>query len=118
MCTDMSTRAPSSPPAFLSSVLWSWLSLAASVISGLILTPYMLKSLGATAYGVWILGFAVAESYWLFDFGIRSATTHFSARSGAAADPSQLSQVISTSMVYFGAVGLFVLGTTTAALHW
>jgi O-antigen/teichoic acid export membrane protein len=110
--------APQSPqPAFVVSVLWSWLGLAASLISGLVLTPFMLRKVGATGYGVWTLVFALAESYWVFDFGIRSATTHFSARYRAVSDDQGLNELINTSLAYFAIIALLFLAVIVAAVH-
>jgi O-antigen/teichoic acid export membrane protein len=96
--------------------LWSWLGLTSNIISGLLLTPFVLKRLGSSAYGVWTLVFALTETAWLFDFGIRSATAHFTSRAHAWGDHAEFNRILNTSTAFFTAAGTVVAGGVTLIL--
>ena len=103
-------RVPvSTGPGLVRSVLWSWLGIGATLLSGLIVTPLVLKSVGAANYGIWMLVFAFAESAWMFDLGLRSATSHFLARATATGDDAEINRILSTSLVFFVSLGVCVL---------
>ena len=82
------------------------------------MTPVILKSIGARAYGVWAIVFALSESAWLFDFGIRSATAHFAARAHASNDFNALDRIISTSVVFFSVAGFLLVVAAALILRF
>jgi O-antigen/teichoic acid export membrane protein len=97
---------------FFNNVLWSWLGVAVTVISGIFLSPYLIHKLGDQGYGVWVLVFGLIENYWVFDLGLRSATVKYSAHYRAIGQPGKINEVLNTGVMYFSALALALLVAT------
>ncbi|HVV44992.1 MAG TPA: hypothetical protein VHC72_07290, partial [Bryobacteraceae bacterium] len=73
------TTTPSEPSAqrtqrYLTNVLWTWMGVAAGIVSAILLQPYVIRKLGDIDVSIWMLVLSVVEYYWLIDLGFRSAT--------------------------------------------
>ncbi len=97
---------------FFKNVLWSWLGVAATIASGIFLSPYLIRKLGNEGYGIWVLAFGLMENYWLFDLGLRSATVKYAAHYRATGEVDKINAVISTGVAYFSALAFALLGGT------
>ena len=97
---------------FVTNVLWSWTGVAASLLTGLWLSPFIIKKLGDEGYGVWALVFSFVEYYWLLDLGFRSATLKYSAHYRATGENDKVNDVINTGLAYSGATGLVMICAT------
>jgi O-antigen/teichoic acid export membrane protein len=91
----------------------SWLGLAVNVVTGLIVSPYILHKLGDEAFGLWVLVFAITGYYGLFDFGIRSSVIRYVARFRAIGEHEELNRLVNTTLFSYSCIG-FVLLTITA----
>jgi len=69
------------------------------------LSPFIVKHLGATAYGVWSLLVALVGYLGLLDFGVRGAVTRFIAQHHAVGDNKAASGIASGAVVLFGCAG-------------
>src|SRR5262249_43044989 len=67
MTTGSTTALGGRGRRFITNVLWNWMGTAASLFTGLILSPILIRKLGPDGYGVWALSFAMADYYWFFD---------------------------------------------------
>src|SRR2546430_2245373 len=65
---------------FVINVLWSWLGVAVNVVVGLVLSPYIVRTLGTERYGIWALVFGLLDYIWFFDLGMNTAVVNFVAR--------------------------------------
>src|SRR5215475_1599394 len=103
------SRAPA-PQAhrLITNVLWSWTGVAASLFQGVVITRFLVRSLGEEQYGIWLLIFSILDYFWFFDFGLNTAVTNFCARFLAVKEPEKINEVISTSLFYFSLIGLCV----------
>ena len=80
-------------------------------VISLIITPFMLRTLGQEAYGVWVLvsAFSVVSGYLsLLDLGLQSAVVKFVAEHHARREVDAINQFYSVGLYLFG--GLGVLG--------
>ncbi len=59
-----------------------------------------------------MLVFGLIENYWLFDFGLRSATVKYAAQYRATGEIDKLNSVINTGVVYFSFVAASLMGGT------
>ena len=78
----VSTAAEETPhrtSRYLTNVLWTWMGVAAGIVSAFLLQPYTIRKLGDVDVGIWMLTMSVVEYYWLIDLGFRSATLKMSA---------------------------------------
>jgi O-antigen/teichoic acid export membrane protein len=102
------SRAPAQASRLITNVLWSWTGVAASLFQGLVITRFLIRSLGEEQYGIWVLIFSILDYFWFFDLGLNSAVTNFCARFMARNEPEKINEVISTSLFYFSLIGLCV----------
>lgn len=95
----------------------SWIALAANVVVGIFLSPFILHRLGDTAFGVWVLIFSITGYYGVFDFGIRSSIVRYVSKCLASGNKEELAKFINTSLFAYSCVGAacllltFVLGS-------
>ena len=88
------------------------------VLVFLVLTPFMILELGATAYGVFTLALSLSflGGYAAFtDLGVEAATARFIAESRADGDVQAANRIASTTLAFFGAAAV-VLAPAIALL--
>jgi O-antigen/teichoic acid export membrane protein len=104
--------AAGTPPRsqrFALNVVWNWIGVVVNLISGLLLSPYLIRKLGADGYGLWALSFAIIDYYWLLDLGFRSATVKFVAHFSAIGETDKVREVLNTGLVYSTLVALVIM---------
>jgi O-antigen/teichoic acid export membrane protein len=89
-------------------VLWSWTGVAASVFTGFIITPLLIRRLGPEHYGIWLQVFSVMDYFWFFDLGFNTAVANFCARFLAVREAWKINQVINTALFYFSLIAVAV----------
>ncbi|HVW10825.1 MAG TPA: hypothetical protein VHC90_19700, partial [Bryobacteraceae bacterium] len=99
---------------YLTNVLWTWLGVAAGIVSAILLQPYTIRKLGDVDVSIWMLVLSVVEYYWLIDLGFRSATIKMSAQFRAAEQPEELNELMSTSLTYSAIMAAAVILLTIA----
>jgi O-antigen/teichoic acid export membrane protein len=98
---------------FIRNVLWSWGGVAVTIAASLFISPFIIRRIGDANYGIWTLVLSLVEYYWLIDLGFRSATIKFSAEFKTKEDHQQLSELLSTGLVYSS---LAALGIAIASI--
>jgi len=91
---------------FVVNLLWNWMGVAATLASGLLISPYLIRKLGPEGYGVWVLSFALVDNYAFLDLGFRSATVKYVAHYWATGEPRRVNEVLNTVVAYAGTVSL------------
>jgi O-antigen/teichoic acid export membrane protein len=86
-------------------VLASWSAFAFSVGVNLFLSPFIVHTLGNTAYGLWVLLMEVVGYMGLLDLGVRSAVMRYVARHHARRDDVEAGRIASAGMALFLALG-------------
>jgi len=97
---------------FLVNVLWSWTGVAAGLFMGFVITPIVIRKLGAEHYGIWLQVFSILDYFQFFDLGLNPAITNFCARFLALREHQKINQVINTALFYFTVIALVVWMTT------
>ncbi|MBA2560873.1 MAG: oligosaccharide flippase family protein, partial [Propionibacteriales bacterium] len=83
---------------------------AVTVVTGFLLTPYILHSVGETAFGVWVLAGVVVSYGSLLDFGMGSAVIKYVAESRATGDADAARQLLATATrLYAGLAGVALI---------
>ena len=95
---------------FIVNVLWSWTGVAAGFFQGFIITPFIIRRLGAEHYGIWLIIFSILEYFWFFDLGLNTAVCVFCARFMAVENYEKINEVICTALFYFSMIALVVWG--------
>jgi O-antigen/teichoic acid export membrane protein len=93
---------------FVLNVLWSWTGVAASIFTGFVITPLLIRKLGPEHYGIWLQVFSILDYFWFFDLGFNPAIANFCARFLALRDHQKINQVINTALFYFSMIALAV----------
>ena len=75
--------------------------LAANILTGFFLMPFLINSLGNEQYGLWILASTIVGFYGLLDVGLGGACTRFIVRSIHDPDPDSVNYAISTGVFLF-----------------
>ena len=101
---------------FIANVIWNWTGTVASLFTGLILSPIIIRRLGPEGYGVWALSFAMMDYYWFFDFGFRAATVKYVAHYTATGEKEKVGEILSTSILYAGIMAAAVMALLLAGV--
>jgi O-antigen/teichoic acid export membrane protein len=119
--TSMPTETPTTPtpatvdgrqPRVVRNVFSNWGSYVVATGVSFFLSPYVVRHLGNTAYGVWTLILALTGYLGLLDLGVRGAVTRYVARFHTQADHERASNVASSAMVIFSTAGLLAILTS------
>ena len=106
---------PSRASRFLRNVIWSWTGVAVNIVLGLFLSPILIRKLGVTQYGVWVLLFSTMDYLRLLDFGLRAAVINRCARQQALRDWAGVNQTLSTAVAYFLSMSALCCAVAVAA---
>ena len=90
----------------------NWVGYLVQAALALLLTPFVLGTLGAAQYGVWALIIGLTGYYGLLDLGIRAGLTQYMTRHLANRDFAQLNRTASTGVVALAGCGGFILITS------
>lgn len=99
-----------STPAIIARNLFSnWGGFVFQVLVAFLLTPYIVKSLGNTYYGIWALIVSMTGYYGLFDLGFSASLVQYVTRYHATRDFNRLNQTMSTGFSLLAGLSLFLL---------
>src|SRR5262245_26501632 len=96
----------------LRNVISNWASFAVSVVIGLFLSPFIVHSLGDSAYGAWVLLSSLVGYLGLLDLGTRSAVTRYVANYHATHRHEDAGRIASTAVGLFGGLGLLAVAAS------
>jgi O-antigen/teichoic acid export membrane protein len=80
----------------------------AGIAIGILVTPFIIRQLGLTAYGVWTLALTLtfAGGYaGLADLGLEAATARYVAEARGDDDEEAISRTVATTLLFFGLLG-------------
>ena len=93
-------------------VLTNWVSFVIGVITSLLLSPYIVHTLGDVTYGAWVLLGSMVGYLGLLDLGARGAVTRYVATYHAARRHEDAGSIASTALILFGAMGLVAIAAS------
>ena len=101
---------------FAVNVGMNWAATAVGMVVPFFLTPFVVRHLGATAYGVWILAVSTVSYLALLDLGLRSAIIRFVSKAQAQGRPEEARSAIGTALWFrlLVAAGVAVLAVALA----
>ncbi len=97
--------ANASPRQFLRNAAASYANLVLGVVLSLVLTRVLLRDLGASTYGLWVVLLSIVGYLGLLDVGVSTAAVQRVARMTAVGDNQGLADVIRTASVFFSVSG-------------
>ena len=90
-------------------ILTTYAVYGATVLSGLVLTPVIVNSLGNEQYGVWSIAAALITYLALLDFGLGPTVVRHGAEYRGRRAPEETNALVSAGLVVYGAVGAVTL---------
>jgi len=96
----------------------NWIAMAAGMVVPFFLTPIVVRTLGATAYGIWILAVSTVAYLNLLDLGLRSAVIRFVSKATAQGKDYEAKNAIAATLWFRVLIsgGVAVLSIALAAL--
>lgn len=118
----MSERERSLTGVLLRNILSNWAGFAVQAATALVLTPFVLRSLGQELYGIWALVSSVTGYYGLLDLGFRAGLTQYLTRHLSRDDYHELNRTASTGFYLLAGLGVISLlaglGTAVVLPHF
>jgi O-antigen/teichoic acid export membrane protein len=93
----------------LRNILSNWLGFFVSTVVAFVLSPFIVRHLGNSGYGVWVLMLSLTGYLGLLDLGVRGAVTKYVAKFHAQKADEDASRVVSAALgIFIGAGALAV----------
>jgi O-antigen/teichoic acid export membrane protein len=90
---------------------------AAAIVSGLVVTPVVIHSIGKSAFGVWSFIGSVTIYLSVLDFGVGPSIVRFAAEAHGRSAPDDINEVASTGLAMYAVIGVVTL-PIGLALAW
>ncbi len=107
---------------FAFNVMMNWAAMAVSMVVPFFLTPFVVRHLGATAYGIWILAVSTVSYLNLLDFGLRSAVIRFVSKATAQQNNEDATSAIGAALwfrlIIAASVAVLSIGLSLAFPHF
>lgn len=111
-----SPRRPTTPHPEISrslrlvrNVASNWLTFVFEVAVTFFLSPFVIHTLGSTAFGVWVLVVSLTGYLGFFDLGVRNAVTRFVSKFQAQGDHTAASLTVSSALGIFTLAGVVAI---------
>jgi O-antigen/teichoic acid export membrane protein len=101
-------------PSIVRSVLSNWAGFIISTLIGFFLSPFVVRHLGDSGYGIWVLLGSLTGYLGLLDLGVRGAVTRYVASLHAVGDHLEVGRVTSAALAIFLGGGLVAITTSIA----
>lgn len=98
-------------------VLSSWAALLLNVVILFLLSPFIVRTLGDTMYGLWVLVNSLTGYMGLLDAGLRVSVVKYIASQKATGDTAAINRTVSSMVAMYAAIaGAILLITTVLSL--
>lgn len=87
----------------------NWVGTVANMVVWFFLSPFVVRTLGVPAYGVWSLLMTVTGYLGLVEIGVRVSTGRFVNYYIGRGNQEKVDSVVNTSLVFYTAIGVLVL---------
>ena len=98
-------------------VLLSYVMMVFEVLSTLLLTPYIIRTLGQAEYGVYKLSASVVAYLLLLDLGVGNAVIRFTSKYRATGDVEQGQKFAGVSIIYYSAIAVITIICGVFLIH-
>lgn len=92
-----------------------YLAIVTEMAIGLLLLPFNLSHLGASAYGLWMLAATVTMYFSVMDLGYHNALVKYVAQYRAQRDPRALNEILSSTFFVFTGLAVLTYGIALIA---
>ncbi len=92
----------------------NWVAFAATILTGFLMSPFLVRHLGDSVYGVWVLVGSLVGYLGLLDFGITQSTVKYVAEYRARGDKEAINRVVTGGLAVYSFMGVVALGASIA----
>jgi O-antigen/teichoic acid export membrane protein len=112
----VASGTPSRFSPVVRNIFWNWIGFAVASIVSFFLSPFIVRHLGNSGYGVWALTMSLTGYLGLLDLGVRGAVTRYVAKFHTQGAHANTSKVVSSALAIFLAAGAaaIILSTSIA----
>ena len=103
---------------FFKNAAASWIAFLFIAVVSFFLSPYVVRHLGGTAYGVWSLLVSIVGYLGLLDFGVRGTVNRYVAHHHAVGDDEGCSSIVSAGLVLYGIFGVLAILVSTCVAYF
>jgi O-antigen/teichoic acid export membrane protein len=96
-------------PSAIRSVISNWGGFLVASVVAFFISPFVVRHLGNSGYGIWAFTMSVTGYLGLLDVGVRAAVTRYVARFHAQAADDNVNRVVSSGLVLFCAAGALAI---------
>src|SRR5438874_10869077 len=97
-------------------MVWNWGGMAVAMLAGLLVAPLLVRRLGDTTYGLWILMGSLTSYFGLLDLGVRGSVGRNIAYHRARHDMAGVNATLSTALALLCAAAVVALVGTLVLL--
>ena len=97
---------PPRQPSLIRNVVTNWGAFVFAAVINFVLSPFIVRSLGTTAYGAFVLANSLVGYLGLLDLGVRGAVTRYIARFHSSGQHGDASELTSAALKIFGLAAL------------
>jgi O-antigen/teichoic acid export membrane protein len=108
----------SSKKRFAINVVTNWIAMAVSMVVPFFLAPFVVRHLGATIYGIWILAVSTVSYLNMLDLGLRSAITRFVSKSATEGNTRDAQKAIGAALWFRMVIAAFVVIISIGLAVW
>jgi len=83
---------------FALNVIMNWFAMVVGMVVPFLLTPFVIRSLGVVAYGIWILAVSTVSYLNVLDMGLGSAVIRFVSKAVAQRNPEEAKTAIGAAL--------------------
>jgi O-antigen/teichoic acid export membrane protein len=94
----------------------NFLRYAVYVVVTFVMTPFIVKNLGTSSYGMWVIILSVLGYAGILEMGVQTAVVKLVSQYHGANDLKSLNEVVGAALVFFAGAGLIVALTCWAIL--
>ena len=89
-----------------------WVAMGTTIVAGFLMSPFLVRNLGDSAYGVWILIGSLVGYLGLLDLGVTQSIVKYIAEHRARGDQEAINRVITGGVAFYSLMGLISLGVS------
>lgn len=96
----------------IKNVLVNWTAFGSTLLLGFVLSPFLVRNLGDSVYGVWVLLGSLVGYLGLLEFGLTPSIVKYIAEYRAREDQAAINRLVTCAFAVYSAMGLLSLVIT------
>jgi O-antigen/teichoic acid export membrane protein len=97
-------------------VFWNWAGTAVEMAAGFLIAPYLVRRLGTTGYGLWIVIGSLSGYFSLIDLGLRGSVGRQLAFHRAHDNRDEANRILSSALAILSSISILTVVATVVAV--